>query len=383
MAGCVSYLTQKPKDYTIGYYEIEQEFPLLSQTVHIPPKKIIPPPPTPLISSAYISDSVSDFLDLAFYQDSIFAVFSDAKQNYRAVVKSFNGMEWFTVGKAPITEDQAYWSQIAIVNDKLIVFYVDKKNNYSIAGKIFDGAWKDVSVSDLPQTKVGILKTKNHKNGLLLAFSDIVSGETTSAFWKNDQWTLLPKLNNYIHKTIDLDIISYKDNVYIALIDASVAYSILVYKLQNNEWKEIGNFSVIDYLAGDLSLACNNDSIYVSYVTYKTPESSCKVNLKKFSSGAWSTIGKPFSTPGKARFSELQIYNNNIFLAYANLVNKKPVILQLIKNEWVPISNEENIVGKTSYLSHMIYNNFSYVGYIDEANNYKAFAMPLPSKKLF
>ncbi len=382
IAGCVSYLNEKPKNYSLGFYEIEQEFPVMSQTIHVPPKKIIPPKPLPIISSVYISDSVCDFLDITFYKDTAFAVFSDAKQNYKAIVKKYNGKEWIHLGKTPITEDQAYWPNIEVLDSKPVVFYVDRKLNYSLSGKEYTDSWKDISVNDLPVARVGTLKTNVGENGLFLAYSDLNSGAVITALWSNKKWSVLPKLSRYNHQVVDIDIVSNKNNVYLAIIDASVAYDILVYKLVQNEWKEVGAFSVIDFFAGDLSLSEEDDKLYISYITYKDTESACKVNVKKLNKGRWENVGKPFSTPGKARFSELQVYKNNIFLAYANLINKEPVVLQLINNEWAVISEPCVAIGKTSQISHHVYNNFSYVGYIDEENNYRAVAMPLPLREL-
>ncbi len=384
IAGCVSSLSQKPKDsnINIGFYELEQEFPQYSQSIYVPPKKIIPPKPVPIISSVNISDSVSDFLDLAFYNNKAYATYSDAKQNYKAIVKQFNGNTWETVGYNPIADDQAYWPNIEIINGIPVVFYVDRNKGYTISGKYFNETWKPISVDDLPSSKVGVLKTHSHQDTLFLAYSDLNSGGVVSAFWKNNQWQILPMLNRYNHTVIDLDILTIKNDVYLALIDSSVAYDIIVYKLNKNQWEVVGNFSLVDYFAGDLSLSTNGNKPFISYITYKNIASSCKVNVKSFNGKSWDTVGKPFSTPGKARFSELQINKNKIYLAYADLVNKKPIVLNLINNEWKAITAPNDAPGKTNQLIHFVYKNFSYVGYIDEDNNYRAIALPLPSGEL-
>jgi hypothetical protein len=383
IAGCVSYLEQ-PKDanHNLGFYEIEQDLPKYSKSIVIPPKIIVPPRARPIIYPLNLSDSSCDFLDLTFYNNIAYTAYSDAKQNYKIIIKKFNGSDWENVGSSPITDDQAYWPNIEIINNQPVVFYVDRRKGYSISGKYFDGTWQNIPVEELPSSKIGILKTQSHKDSLFLAYSDSNAGGVVSAFWKNNQWTLLPVLTRYNHKVIDLDIVTIKNDVYLALIDSSVAYNILVYKLSNNNWDIVGHFSLVDYFAGDLSLATNGIQPYVSYITYKDDASVCKINVKKFNGKDWETVGNPFSTPGKARFAELQINKNSLFLAYADLENKKPLVLRLINNNWTAISKPEDVTGKTNQLIHFVYKNFSYVGYIDEENNYRATALPLPLTEL-
>ncbi len=384
MAGCVSYLSERSRapHANAGFYEIEAELPKYSKSITLTSKKVAIPTAGPILSSSVINNSVSDFLDLSISSKGAYSCLSDAKQNFRLVVRKYTGGNWENVGTNPITNDQAYWPNIEIINNNPVVFYVDRRNGYAVSGKYFDGVWQAIKTDELPASKVGVLKTHSYKNNVFLAYSDLTSGGVVSAIWNNDTWQLLPPLAKYNHHVLDLDLINVNNEVYIALIDSSVAYNIVVYKLNNNKWDAVGRFSIVDYFVGDLSLSTDGTKPYISYITYKDTSSSYKVNIKSLVGSSWKTIGKPFSTPGKARFSELQIYNGNIFLAYADLVNKQPVVLRLVNNEWKIISEADESLGKMSQLNHVVYNNYSYIGYIDEANNYRAVALPLPAKKL-
>jgi len=235
----------------------------------------------------------------------------------------------------------------------------------------------------LPKTKAGILKTHSHKKMLCVAFSDLENNGVVTSVWKDGSWITLAPTSRKPHEVIDLDIISIRDTLYLAIIDKATAYNILVYALEGEKWKELGKFAIIDYFAGDLSLSTDGENPYVSYITYKNAESSCKINVKKFDGKRWKVLGKPFSTPGKARFSELQIADNKIFLAYADLTNNTPTVLQLKNNYWKKLTTPEEAIGKTNRIIHKLANGFSYVAYIDQANHYQPIAMPLPLRKLF
>jgi len=385
VVGCVSYLTEdtKDSDRNVGFYELDEEFSEYSQKIYIPPVIIPKPKPLPVIATTYISDSVSDFLDLAIHNDSSYAVYADAKNEHKLTVKIFDAGVWKNIGKNPITQDQAYWPNINIINNTPVVTYIDRAAGYTVSAKYFDQYWKEIYMDGLPKVKAGILKTHSANNKLLIAFSDIENNGIITSRWRNNGWETLTPISRYTHKIIDIDIVSINDAIYLAIIDKSTAYTIIVFKLVNEKWKELGNFSIIDYFAGDLSLSTDGKHPYISYITYKNAQSSCKVNVKKFDGKTWSVVGKPFSTPGKARFSELQISNNKIFLAYADLINKKPTVLQLKNNSWITLNMPEETLGKTSKLAHLIYKGFSYVAYIDESNHHRAIAMPLPLRKLF
>ncbi|MDD4527031.1 MAG: hypothetical protein PHF25_03220 [Candidatus Margulisbacteria bacterium] len=383
VAGCVSSLSKRPiSSNSLGFYEIEQGIPQYSQSVYIPKKGIIPPPNVPIISSINISNSVCDFLDIYLNNNKAYATYSDAKQNYKVMVKIYNGKQWEYLGTNPITDDHAYWPNIEIVNNKPVVFYVDRKNNFSVSGKIFNESWNYIPLNELPVSRVGVLKTHTKSDTLFLAYSDLTSGGIIAASWKNKVWTILPAINRYNQQILDLALMTIKDDVYVALIDSSNEYKILVYKLNKDQWDVVGEFSVIDYLAGDLSLSSDGNNPYISYITYKDASSSCKVNVKRFNGKEWKNIGNPYSTPGKARFAELQIVNNQVLLAYADLETQKPTVLRLMKDNWTAITRSADSKGKTSQLVHRVYKNFSYVGYLDEENNYSAVALPLPSTEL-
>jgi hypothetical protein len=369
------------------FYELDEEFALQGDTLAIPtppsPPQQLPQPPTSLIIPMYAGDSISDFIDFTINNQKAYVVYSNAEMNHRLIAKYFDGKGWSLLGKNPISNDHAYWTSIETVHENPVVFYVDRKNNYSLAGKMFNNnTWQDINVEDIPKAKVGTVKTQKINNKIFLAYTDVEKNKIYSAIWHKNKWQKLPQISQYSHKVVDIDIININEKLYLAIIDASVEYTVVIYELNSNTWKSIGNFALVDYLAGDLSLASDRNKLYISYITYRDNKTAYKVNVKAFDGIHWRNVGNAFSTSGKARFSELQIYNSNLFLAYADLTNKKPRILHLRNNNWQQISQQKNAIGNTSYLKLLVYKNFVYIAYIDEANNHRPVAMSLPSRKL-